>query len=650
MALGIPVVHAASPTDLDLESLLSSTITSASKYAQQPSDVPAAVSVITRDDIRAFGWRTLQEAVSSLPGIHTTYDYQYHYLGIRGFGLPGDFNTRILLAINGNRMNDVVYDGAQIGREFPLDIDLIERIEYISGPGGAVYGQNAMLAVINIITRSGFQVDGSEFMLARGEPQDQNEVALRWGKRLANGTDLLFSASGLSSQGENLILGFPGQGPSGGTLIREAKNLDTERDREFFTSVAHGPWSVNVLYGLRQKNDPTAGFLSDPLAKGLYARDSYLISQLQYRASFAEDALDVNARLFMGRQRYLSTSQYSGLGYFSSGNSDWEGSEVRLVYRAIAHHTLMAGFEGQNNSRADQAFYDVLRTTSNITIPSTGYRAGVYLQDEWQLSQQWRSTLGARLDHNNVTGTQLSPRAALIWQVANDTSIKALFGRAWRAPNAYESLYDDGSTLMPNLHLQGERNDTRELLIEHQLNRNVSIRASAYQWKITDVIQLGVESTSGIAQYANSPHVKTHAFELAINGAWSSGARLWASVAHQDASYENAATMVNSPEQLAKLAYSFPLSSIGLSSVGLRLGWELQYDGVRQTVAGKTVGRDWLSHLNLSSERPWHGTSWSLTFRNVFDHQYDLPAADTNWQDSVDQPRRQIRLLMNYRF
>ena len=112
----------------------------ASRYGQKQQQVAAAVSVIIRKDIRTYGWRTLNEALASLPGIYGTYDY----LGVRGLSLPGDFNTRALITINGNRINDATYDQGPTGRDFPLDIDLIERIEFIPEPGSAVYGQNAM--------------------------------------------------------------------------------------------------------------------------------------------------------------------------------------------------------------------------------------------------------------------------------------------------------------------------------------------------------------------------------------------------------------------------------------------------------------------------------------------------------------------------
>jgi outer membrane receptor for ferrienterochelin and colicin len=142
-------------TALSLEQLLDVAIVGASKYEQKQSDVAAAVSVITRREIKTFGWRTIDEALASLPGVHLTYDRQYSYLGLRGFGLPGDLSTRVLVMVDGNRINDPVYDAGPVGREFPVDIDLIERIEFIPGPGGAVYGQNAMFGVVNVITRSG---------------------------------------------------------------------------------------------------------------------------------------------------------------------------------------------------------------------------------------------------------------------------------------------------------------------------------------------------------------------------------------------------------------------------------------------------------------------------------------------------------------
>ena len=190
-----------------------------------------SVSVITRSEIKAFGWRTLAEALASLPGIHTTYDRQYSYLGTRGFGLPGDLNTRILLTINGNRVNDVVYDQATIGRDFPLDLDLIERIEFIPGPGGAVYGQNAMFGVVNVVTRTGGGVDGTELAASYQSPQAAREGRATWGKMLDNGVDVLLSASGLQSPGRRPLLHLPWRRPRRNRCLRHSPRHGRRRQQ-----------------------------------------------------------------------------------------------------------------------------------------------------------------------------------------------------------------------------------------------------------------------------------------------------------------------------------------------------------------------------------------------------------------------------------
>ena len=102
---------------------------------------------------RAHGWRTLGEALDSLPGLYVSETGLYAYLGARGELGAGDYNTRFLLLVNGHRINDPVYSQSPVGAEFPLDMSLVERIEYAPGPGSAVYGSNAFFGVINVLTR-----------------------------------------------------------------------------------------------------------------------------------------------------------------------------------------------------------------------------------------------------------------------------------------------------------------------------------------------------------------------------------------------------------------------------------------------------------------------------------------------------------------
>ena len=641
LAIALPAQAETEPAELNLEQLLETTVTSASKYEQKQSEVAASVSVITRDEIKTFGWRTLDQALASLPGIHTTYDRQYSYLGARGFGLPGDFNTRMLLAINGNRVNEAVYDGATFGRDFPLDLDLIERIEFVAGPGGAVYGQNAMFGVVNVITRTGAQVDGGELSAGGQSPQSLGEGRISWGKMLNNGVDVLVSASGMHSRGEDLLMAFPGSG-SGESLV---VGQDGEKDKEIFARVGRGPWALDFAYGDRRKDDPTAAYFSDAPPSGQFERDIYMLTQLQYQNNFAGNTLNVLGRLFLGQERFDSIFTYDGAPNYTTGASNWRGGELRSLYSGFTNHKLMLGLEYQDNARIDQTNDD--RTTPGLEteIKGSGYRAGIYAQDEWRLSDTWAATLGLRADRNDITGSKLSPRAGLIWQTTPATTLKALYGRAHRAPNAYERDYDDGVSQVANPTLGGETIDTTELVIDHLLARDFSVRGSIYHWSMQDIVTLGIDPVSDLSQYQSGNKIKADGVELSADKHWDWGGRARGSVSYQEIAYSDGSDLPNAPQWLGKLNFSSPLPV-----EGLRLGYELRYDASRKAIDDSSLDGYWLSHLTVLADKWVTGMEISLGLRNLFNQHYQHPGADTNWQTRLDQDGRSAWLKMDYRF
>jgi outer membrane receptor for ferrienterochelin and colicin len=121
-------------SEASLEQLGNIKVYGASKHLQEGADAPSSVTVINAEQIRQHGYRTLADVLQTVRGFFVTNDRNYSSLGVRGFARPGDYNTRILLLVDGHRINDNVYDEAMIGTEFPIDIDLIERIEIIRGP------------------------------------------------------------------------------------------------------------------------------------------------------------------------------------------------------------------------------------------------------------------------------------------------------------------------------------------------------------------------------------------------------------------------------------------------------------------------------------------------------------------------------------
>lgn len=629
-----PASAAGKLTRMSLEDLMSMTVVGASKYEQLQSEVAAAVSVISREEIHAYGWRTLGDALASLPGLYLTHDRQYMGLGTRGFGIPGDFNTRVLVTINGNRINDPLYDAGPTGRELPLDMDLVERIEFIPGPGGAVYGQNAMFGVVNVVTRTGASFSGAEVMAAYTHPQQRREVRASWGRKYDSGVDLVASVSSMKARGDDLWMDFGAAGARS-----RVRGLDGERVDQFFLRASHQAWSAEYLISDRKKDDPTAGYLSDPLTEGQYQKDRYHLLQVRYDANVPDSALRLSARAFAGDLSYGSKFAYGGDIYGYPGRAAWHGIELQLVSTAFERHKLMVGVEYQRNSRVDQFILDESAPENNMRIESPSQRLGAYIQEEWRLADTVSATIGLRVDNNSVTGTKLSPRAGVIWTASEATVLKLLYGRAHRAPNAYESEYDDAVSVVANPDLNGETITTYELVADHRLSSDSSLRAALYRWTIKNVIALGLDTGSGLPQYQSSGSYDARGVELSFNRGWRNGASMRGSIAVQHASADGADRLANSPKVLGRLNASTPLPILGA-----QLGYELRYDGKREAVTGGETGGYAISSVRLSTDAIARNTTVALSVRNLFDKRYRNPAPDTNWQRSIEQDGRSVTL------
>ena len=197
-------------TDLSLEELMNlkvDTVYAASKFQQGVNEAPASITIITSDQIEKNGYRTLSDVLQSVPGFYVTNDRNYSYVGMDGISRPTDYNTHLLIMVDGHRVNDNIFNGAYVGTEALVDVQLIKRIEIIRGPGSSLYGANAFLGVINIVTKRGRDLQGAEVSEDAGSLQTYRERAT-YGQRYANGLELLLSETYYDSKG-NRQLFFP---------------------------------------------------------------------------------------------------------------------------------------------------------------------------------------------------------------------------------------------------------------------------------------------------------------------------------------------------------------------------------------------------------------------------------------------------------
>ncbi len=438
---------------------------------------------------------------------------------------------------------------------------------------------------------------------------------------------------------------FLGAAVDGSDLSGQAIGLDGERDKELMTRVSKGPWSADMVYGNRHKDDPTGTYLSDPLSEGSL-QDRYLLTQAQYESADADSAYQFVSRIFFSSYRYRQPLQYDTL-FIAGGNSESYGIDSRVVATPWEHHKLLVGTEYQVNTRIDQSNKDVADPVNSLNIEGSGWRAGVYVQDEWHVLEDVTATLGIRADRTDASDATLSPRIGLIWNATSSLVVKAMQGRAIRQPNAFERDYDDTGTSftqVANPHLDHETIDTLELSIDYRLRQDTNLRLSAYRWTIDKLITLEADPSGlGASQYRSGEDVDARGVELSVLRSWEWGARLRASVSMQRAEFSNSARLDNSPEILGKLNLSSPLPIDGM-----RVGFELQYYGERQAIDGSILNSYWLSNVLLSTEGWINGLELSLGIYNLLDERYEHPGAETNWQTAFEQDGRKALLSLTY--
>ncbi|WP_088280788.1 TonB-dependent siderophore receptor [Ideonella sp. A 288] len=638
-AAAAPVPQEADAGLDELEQLMAVPVYAASKYKQSAAEAPAAPTVLTQGDIRSFGWRTLGEVLNGVRGVFLRYDRAYTYAGVRGLSRPGDYSSRLLVLIDGMRANENIYDSVLIGREFPLDVGLIERVEFIPGPGSAMYGSNAVLGVINVVTRSAASLRGGAVAVTLDSDRGR-KLQLSLAREFDTGA-LLVAGSAESRPGGDLYLP---EFDSPDTGFGRAVGLDGERDRKLMARWTGGAWTLTALAAERRKQIPNASFDLVFGESAVWTDRMTLVGGTWQSIDAAGEGWHAQAGL--GQYDYHDIGRYEPdrllTAYRNQGR--WLQGELRRTLRLGGAHLVLAGVDVQRNFRQAISNTVLEPEVSDSGSLSTGTRLGLFVNDEIALNPGLRLGLGVRLDRESSGSWHSTPRLSLLWQAAPGLVAKLLAGTAYREPNVYERAPEaDGRPW--NEALRREQVDSREVVIDWRATERLRVSASWFRNRVTDMIEQVDNAETGLLIYRNVGAATSRGVEAEAEYLAAAGWRLRGSWTGQRVTGEGGQAVSNSPRWLAKLHGTAPVAGWPL-----RLGLELQGLGPRLTLAGATLPAHWLANATVLWDPP--GRAWSLaaSLYNLGNRRTADPSGPEFVGDRIEQDGRSLALRWGLAF
>jgi outer membrane receptor for ferrienterochelin and colicins len=646
-------------TQMSLEQLMQiqvPEVETASKFEQKATEAPADATVIASDEIKKYGWRTLGDLLASVPGFYISNDRDYQYVGVSGVNL-GDANNRILLLVNGHRINDNLDDSAQVDTSFILDVDLIDRVEIIRGPGSVLYGNNAFFAVINVITRQGKDVNGVEGSGTYGS-YDEGSGRVTVGGQFTNSLQFLLSGTIYNNNGVGDLYFPQYQAWNNGI----AHHMDADNFQSFFGSVSYWDLTLEGGYINRQKINPTAADNTSFNNSLLQSIDDRSYVTLKY------------AHQFDGGWNVLGDVYYdqSGkeLGYPFAANpslppyggpeasfqqvretGQWAGLEAQVNKKIFDKDTLTFGGEYRNDFEQNLSVYSD-GSLAGVPLETNRQNYAIFGQADIAVLDNLHVNAGVRYDKYGNYTPDWSPRAALIYNPWQQSTFKFVYGTAFRDPNILELvLAGDNTDVKP------EKISSYEFIYEQGINRFLRSSIMAYYNRMDDLIGLGESAVD------TNLNAETFGLEPSLEAKWNDfGARLSYSL-QRTQNRDTKVGLPDSPENMIKLNISAPLYKDKLFA-----GLEVQYTGPGKTevytppplppvIGSATVtpgpNSPGFTVVNLtlySHDLFIKNLELSAGVYNLFDTKYYEPASDFHLEPYIQQDGISFRIKATYRF
>ncbi len=600
-------------------------VVGAAKREQSLGNVASAVTVISADRIRRFGYRTVGEAVAGVAGVYLEDNRINASLGIRGLQIPGDFNTRILVLVDGATINEAWGASSGLGFENLVSLDEIARIEVIRGPVSSVYGANAFFGIINIVTRAAA------------------ESSRAWGRVSVNKIAGMIATAGFASGGVDRQL-------RGGVLAMSrfgettsvpdiGSGLSSDGGYGMLASLVGsygGTFGQIRAYRVR-RDSPFAPYDGDPAAETPYIQ---LNSQLLVEGGHTRELtkrLTVAGRAYLNAYRFFDDIDEfdSDANFIDFGDALTIGAELRGRYEVIEDGKLgvTAGAEASRNQTKSRSYYegDEANGAGGLAgVPLDFNLAGIYAEADTAPTKWLGATGGLRFDSNSKVDQRLSPRAALFLAKPEHYGLKLLYAEGFRNPSAFEGAFFDNTTFKANPAIGAERVRSFEAVAWAKPIPGLSTRLSGFYWDAREVIVQVLDPADLLLQFQNLGRFVTQGVEAEVSYRNSKGWYAFGGAA--------VAKVGSSEEAGAELAYGDVPDSAAITANGgistPRL-LELAHLSTELTLIGRRPTRPALDGSASPDSPGWLG--WSVVVYAPNIRGFDITVGARNLIGRRDQ-------------
>jgi outer membrane receptor for ferrienterochelin and colicin len=623
-------------------------VRAAAKGLTSVDEAPASTTVLTQEELRSFGWRTLAEALAGVRGFFVSDDRTYTYVGVRGFSPPGDLNTRILILWDGHAMNDVWAGQGYAAHDLSVDLEEVERIEVVRGPGSALYGTGAFFAVINVVPRE--SLGTNKHVEVTGAVGALGTTRLRASAGFGNGVDrsVVLSAAVMRASGADLtslgsdtrVVGLDGEEALSGSLYARLGHL---------TLMAR-------LHG-RTKEIPTGAFGTVVGAEGTQVEDVRGFAEARYERPLGERVnLSVRGSFDLSRYRgYWMYEAEDGEGLernTDAGRADWLSGEARVQLALLEENRLTVGVEAQGQIRVEQETFGAEGSEPLPTKART--LLSLYVMDEWRLHPRLSVNAGLRVDkYLDLDALPITPRLAVIGRPYDKGLTKLVVGRAFRAPNVYELFYEDGFvTQRPAEELAPETITTFELEHSHDLMDELRFTVAGYHNRLSNLVTLETDDLPTPLCGTPPGTLQCIAFKNSTDGTlawgaeaglhWQPGRYLMVDLSYSYVTLRNVSDEVKgaTPAHIASGRVLLPLGD-----GRVRLATQATYQSARSSGEGtETNGEAVLLGVGVSGEIS--RLRYFAGVQNLLDERYALPVSAETSTGAIPQYGRTFTLQL----